>query len=759
MSSAFFDRVRAALQPRYRLDDTVGAGGMAIVFRAFDTSLERAVAVKVLRPELATAVNAERFTREARRLAGLSDPHLVSVHDVGEVDGILYYVMDLVEAGTLRERLVRGPLDPPAALRVADGLLRGLAVVHAAGLVHRDVKPENVFLKGGEPLLTDFGIAKSLETTAGEALTREGGPPGTPAYMPPEQAQGAVVGPTADLYAAGMILFECLTGRRWPAGFRPTAVEWGGVPARLRPALAKALQLRPDRRWQDAESFRLALSAARPPWFAGRVARAALAAAGVIALAGLGWVLWGAAAGDGGNIRSMAMRPCTDVELDEGLRGVGYALAEQVKDRLGERGLRVASLSAVARLSPASDPREIGARLGVDAVIGCRVRPDGDRVRVTVELADARSAEVVWDHEFIEPLSGLLELPEGFANAIAGAIRHETRAAPAPPTGPRDLDQRALTAWLAGSRAWRQRTEDPTGQSLRRAERNFLVALEREPSFGHALASLAEVYVTLSGRGLAAPDEAFPRALAFADSAIAVGWDPAAAYAARGEAFRAYFWDRWDEAETAFRASISRDSFHVPAHLWYALWLSAEAEHDRAFARAEWAAELDPSSPDVSTGLGVVLYLAGRSPDAVDRLAWTVDHNPAAWEARLWLAAALLADGRGGEARAQLDEVRPRVPPHVYPILAAGYAAVGAEAEARRLLSEAVRGASPFWAAVAYTNLDEPGRALELLETAWSAKDEFLSYVGVLPLLASFRDTPEYRRFVERREMPWFTGR
>ena len=133
---------------------------MAFVFRGRDTSLERPVAIKVLRPQLATAIGAERFVREAKHLANLSHPHLVSVHEAGETDGLYYYVMDHIEADTLDRVLARGPLAPALAIQVVVGLLEALEVVHANDLIHRDVKPENIFLQGEHPLLADFGIAK-----------------------------------------------------------------------------------------------------------------------------------------------------------------------------------------------------------------------------------------------------------------------------------------------------------------------------------------------------------------------------------------------------------------------------------------------------------------------------------------------------------------------------------------------------------------------------------------------------------------------
>ncbi len=238
------ERLRVALAPRYEVQAEIATGGMAVVFRAVDTALGRPVAVKVLRPDLATATAEERFQREARTLASFSHPNVVAVHDVGETDGISYYVMDLVEGETLAERLKRGPLDGRDSFRLGRGVLNGLERIHEAGVVHRDVKPSNIFLVGDRVLLADFGVAH-LETAADDSLTSADGPsPGTPAYMAPEQTDGDPVGPATDLYALALVLYEAICGRRWPAGLAPEAGDWRDIPLPARRALRRALARR-----------------------------------------------------------------------------------------------------------------------------------------------------------------------------------------------------------------------------------------------------------------------------------------------------------------------------------------------------------------------------------------------------------------------------------------------------------------------------------------------------------------------------------
>ena len=215
----------------------------------------RPVAIKVLHPD-STAETVERFLREARLLASIHHPNIIPVHDVGHAEGLHYYVMDYVDGPTLQARLMSGPLDPDEARQVGRDLLEGLGAVHAIGVVHRDVKPSNVFLLPGRAILGDFGVAHIADATP---LTSAGAAVGTAGYQAPEQLQGSGVTARADLYAVGITLYESLTGRRWRILERPSQADWHGISRPLALTLGKALAFNPDDRWESAQVFRSAL--------------------------------------------------------------------------------------------------------------------------------------------------------------------------------------------------------------------------------------------------------------------------------------------------------------------------------------------------------------------------------------------------------------------------------------------------------------------------------------------------------------------
>ena len=259
---SLLERLREALAPDYTVQRQIASGGMGTVFLGRDERLLRAVAIKTLRQELATAVAVERFVQEAQHLAGLNHPNIVGVHDAGEKDGLVYYIMDYVDGETLDTRVARGPLTPAETVSVGRGLLSALKLAHHKGIVHRDIKPSNIFLVGGRAMLADFGIAHSLYQSS-TALTQPGQLVGTVAYMAPEQLRGQAVTARTDLYALGMVLFEACTGRRWDSLSAPEKTDWTGVPLRLQHALGKALEPHPQDRWPDAESFARELTGAR----------------------------------------------------------------------------------------------------------------------------------------------------------------------------------------------------------------------------------------------------------------------------------------------------------------------------------------------------------------------------------------------------------------------------------------------------------------------------------------------------------------
>jgi len=253
------ERLQRAVSPDYRVERELGAGGMGRVYLAHDVMLNRGVAIKVLRLELDTAAGGAAFLREARILASVRHPNIIVIHRADDRDGLKYYIMELVNGPTLEDRLASGPIPVTDVVRIGVDVLRGLETVHRLGVVHRDVKPGNIFVLSDRALLGDFGIARPPSDEASDPHNRDG----TAEYMAPEQVQGKPVTARADIYSTGVVLYEAVSGRRFHE--QGKRVDWTGIPRDLTRVLRRAVAEEPEERWPDAATFRKGLERAGAP--------------------------------------------------------------------------------------------------------------------------------------------------------------------------------------------------------------------------------------------------------------------------------------------------------------------------------------------------------------------------------------------------------------------------------------------------------------------------------------------------------------
>jgi len=455
------DRLTTALADRYRIEREVGQGGMATVYLAQDLKHDRKVAIKVLRQELAASLGAERFLREIHIAAQLQHPHILTLIDSGEADGFLYYVMPYVEGETLRAKLAReGELPTGDAIRILREMVDALAYAHARGVVHRDVKPENVMLSGRHALVMDFGVAKAVsEATGRQSLTTVGVALGTPAYMAPEQATADPhVDHRADLYAVGVIGYELLTGRPPFTGNTPQQViaahvtqapehvtrHRAAVPAPLAELVMRCLEKKPADRPQSAqqildrfEEMATPSGGMTPtgtaPHQAVRRSRGPLYAGGalllVAALGGLwAWQRRGTTGAAEGPMRLAVvpfenLGPAEQAYFTEGL-------VDEVRTRLtGLSGLRVvARTSSEAFRGTRSTPQQIGKELGVQYLLSGRVRWQEAaagrtaQVRVSPELIRVEDGTTAWEKSFDADPSDAFAVQSRIAGEVSQAL-------------------------------------------------------------------------------------------------------------------------------------------------------------------------------------------------------------------------------------------------------------------------------------------------------------------------------------------------
>ncbi len=413
-------RLQAALGDRYPIERELGRGGMATVYLARDVRHGRFVAVKVFRPEVAAALGPERFLREIAVAARLQHPHILPLHDSGEVSGLLYYVMPYVEGESLRGRLDRErqlPIDD--ALRIAREIAGALSYAHSQDVLHRDVKPENILLAGAEAVVADFGIARAMTAAGGDALTATGITVGTPAYMSPEQAAGESLDGRSDVYSLGCVLYEMLAGqppftgptaqainaRRWTEPVPPLRTVRETVPTDLEQVIDKALAKVPADRFATAAQFADALEAVlrlRPRSVAPGTRRRMVVTVAVAAVVAVGvafvfrgrWVA-GAVLPSAATI---AVVPFVPVVEDTGLERLGRELVVTVSASLDGVGgihtteaITVLAQTPQGKTGPPPKGAELARSLGARSVLEGTLLRSGREVRVDVTLFDVES--------------------------------------------------------------------------------------------------------------------------------------------------------------------------------------------------------------------------------------------------------------------------------------------------------------------------------------------------------------------------------
>jgi serine/threonine-protein kinase len=586
-----FAALQTALGPHYRLERELGRGGMGVVFLATDTTLDRSVAVKVVHPELAAHQSiARRFLSEARTIARLRHPNVVAVHAAGNADGLLYYVMDEVAGESLRQRLARqGRIVPAEAARIVADLAAALDAAGRAGVVHRDVKPENVLLDRatGRAMLADFGIARAalMNQAATGPTTGQGVAVGTPVYMSPEQAAGEEIDSRSDLYALGIVAYEMVAGHPPFQGpnrvvvskhiaERPVPLDRArpACPRPLAAAVMKALEKHPNERWQTGEDFRQAVTgegplppAVRRPWrtVAGIGLVVAVAIAGTV---GLSRRSPGPPAGVNPR-HSILVLPFDNLRDDRSvdwLRDASVSMLglnlSQWNDLTVVDHERLHDLLAKHGLKPGDDigldlARRLAREAGVWTVVLGDFTQAGDSLHLVGRVYDVASGARV-DVARVDDRPGTDVRP--MFDQLAAKVLDLSGA----PNEVRIGLARSTTTSLEAYRAYLSGVEQLNRWELAGAERDLQRAIGLDTTFGLAYFKLALTRGWVVGTEDSIADRAIVRATAYSGNLPAHDRSIIGAY-------RAFLGGEYGEARGLYQQLLARDP--ADADAWYGL--------------------------------------------------------------------------------------------------------------------------------------------------------------------------------------------
>ncbi|HEY5552477.1 MAG TPA: protein kinase, partial [Opitutaceae bacterium] len=511
------DRLNTALADRYRIEHELGKGGMATVYLAEDLKHDRKVALKVLKPELAAVLGAERFVVEIKTTASLQHPHILPLFDSGSADGLLFYVMPFVDGETLREKLNRErQLSVDDALEITKVVAGALDFAHKRGIVHRDIKPENVLFQDGVPLVADFGIAVAVSTAGGDRLTETGLSLGTPAYMSPEQASGErEIDARSDVYALGCLTYEMLAGdppfvarnaaaviaRHMTDTAPPITTVRRNVSGAVASALARALNKAPADRQASAGAFATEL----------RAESSAKADEPAI----------------------IVVLPFVNRSQDADNEYFSDGLTEEIIADLSQvRVLRVISRnSAMTLKGTTKDTPTLAKELGVSHVVTGSVRRVGDALRVTAELVEASSDKPVWSEKYSGTTEDVFGIQEEIARKIVAALKmtltesEDRRVAARPIENPVAYD-----CYLRARHAMYSWTPDASQRGLRLVD-DALAIVGNTPLL---LATKAQLYWNEVNMNLAPAALRLPQASDYVDRALAIDPQHALAVFVRG---------------------------------------------------------------------------------------------------------------------------------------------------------------------------------------------------------------------------------
>ena len=758
----------------YRVVEKLGHGGMGVVWAADDTNLPRRVALKFLPEDLERDVVAlERLKREADAASSLNHPRICTIHEFGSGDGRHFIVMECLDGQTLKHRILKAPFQISEIVEFATQIADALEAAHAQGIMHRDIKPGNIFItERGQIKVLDFGLAKitrpyaarvsrqahGRDSTADGVLTGPGVALGTMPYMSPEQIRGDDLDLRTDLFSFGVVLYEMAT-RRMPFQGETTEMVREKIlngdpvnPSRINPAIpapletiiCKGLEKHRDMRYQTASDLLADLRRLKRD-----LDSAPQKASPTVAVARR----------PGKAIDSLAILPLANETRDPETDYLSDGITETLINNLSQLPkLRVLPRSTVFRYKGREmDSATLNSELGVRAVLTGRVVQRGDTLTIKVELVDVVRDAHLWGGNFSRKLDDIFTVQEEIARQISEHMRLHLSPQEKNKLAARDTGSpEAYQAFLRALYFWNKWTPASSWQALEYCR----LAIEIDPAYPPAHAVMADCYTALAVFGALRAKEAFPRAKAAASKAVEMAPDLSDAHLAVGLVNLYFDWD-WAAAERHMRLAVELSPHSARARYGLSLWLLVQQRYQEAIQEADFALGLDPLSLPMNFNVGYLNYFAGNNDRAIAQFERVLEMDPTFVQASLILCPAYLRKRLPAEALAIIEKALPVSGnwSSLRAMLAVVHAGAGRSAQALEILEDLKKeGASvplfPYWAAIIFNVLDDKEHALDWLEKAC---EERIGFVALLKVASGFRnltEEPRYQAILQRIGMP-----
>ena len=719
----------------YHILEKIGSGGMGEVYLAEDTKLKRRVTLKFLPLQMTADPEAkERFEREAQAAAALNHPNIVTVYEIGENEGQVFIAMEYVEGRTLKELItvnrqpstvhpspfVSSPLSLAQVIEIATQIASGLAASHAKGIVHRDIKPQNILVdKDGRVKILDFGLAKLKGVSS---LTKESSTLGTVHYMSPEQTMGQDVDHRTDIWSIGVVFYEMLSGRlpfrgdyeqaviysilnEEPEPPRPAGSE---VPDALERLIMKALSKDPEKR--PARMSELSTGLAEALRQAGNPAHPLQAA-----------------------LPSIAVLPFVNMSAEAENEYFSDGLAEELITRISRlRDLRVvARTSAFAFKGKDLDIREIGRKLNVQNILEGSVRKSGSRLRITAQLINVADGFHLWSDQYDREIKDIFAIQDEIAQEIVKKLNVNLMSEDKSRVSSRIENVEAYQRFLRG----RHLLSKYTLVSLYKAIDCFEQVLGEYPSFAPVLVGMADAYFFLGFLNLMPPRESFPKAKEMAQKAIALDPSLANAHSLLGLTLLHYDWD-WPGAEKSLRQALAINDQNSFAHSGFGTYLLVIGKMDEAVNEYLLELEVNPLASRTVVNCGMALMRSGKLDEAIAHMQGVIDIEGGNPHTQWLLGQAWFLKN---EQEKGIEQIRQAVAlsdrnPMILSGLGWVLAMNGQSEETREILAELKRRSDeepirPYLIAKIYAGLNDADQSFSWLEQSFRQHDPSLAFI------------------------------
>ncbi|MDP2915743.1 MAG: protein kinase [Candidatus Aminicenantes bacterium] len=778
----------ATFAGRYQIVEELGHGGMGRVYKVHDTKIGEKIALKLIRPEaLLDRKTVERFTNELKLARKIRHKNICQMFDLGEDQGTHYITMEYIHGEDLKQLIRKvGRLSPGQAIGIARQVCDGLEEAHNLGVVHRDLKPQNIMIdEDGNARIMDFGIARSL---SGKGITGAGVMIGTPEYMSPEQVEGKETDQRSDIYSLGVILYEMTTGRVPFEGDTPftvgvkhkseppkdprelnaqlpqdlsrlilrclekdknaryqTAAEVGEELERIEQGIPTATRLVPERKTRASREITVKFTLRKLA-----VPLSLLIAA--VAVAGIVWQILPrktAVLSSGGEpILSIAVLPFGYTGTNANLEYLSEGMPESIISSLQQLSSlkTVIALSSVMRYKGKdADPQVVKQELGVDAVLISKIIQVEDELSIRVELVRTADNSRIWGDTYKRKASEIFNVQEEISSAIAENLRLKLGGEEKKRLAKRNTENpAAYKDYLTGRFYWNKRTKEGIAKSLE----YFNKAIEKDPSYALAYAGLADSYCLMGRYSYVSPIEAYPKGIRAAEKALEIDKTLGEAHTSLAYIKAHYNFD-WTAAEREFKLAIEFNPNYATAHHWYALILSALGRDNEALAEIKRAVELDPLSLQINTNAAWVHYFARDYDRAIEIFKKTLEMDPNYALAHGRLGLAYLEKRLFAEAIAELEKAVDFSPGNTEILAALGHALAvsGKRARAEKILAmlNELSGdsyVSAYDKATIYLGLGDDAKALEYLEKAYEERAGYMSFIKADPRFERLHANP-----------------